>query len=183
MEVFLLGINNCLKFMADTDLSYRRGSMEDLNKLKELGLKAYGEYRDVLTAENWEKLYNGLQNEEELVLLIKRATVFVCETIDQRMAGMAYLVPNGYPTDIYLKEWCTIRRLGVDPEFRGKGISRRLMQQCIDHARETNEKVIALHTSEFMDTARQLYERMGFVQVRRINDLFGKKYWLYTYDL
>lgn len=164
-------------------LFYRRGSLEDLRQLKELGLRSFGEYKNVLTQENWGKLYNNLQNEEELISLIKKATIFVCETADLRMIGVAYLVPQGYPTAIFLKEWCTVRRVGVDPEYRGQGISRKLMQQCIDHAKQINEKAIALHTSEFMDTARQLYERMGFVQVKRIDDLFGKKYWLYTYTL
>ncbi|MDX2173612.1 MAG: hypothetical protein SFY56_10845 [Bacteroidota bacterium] len=33
---------------------------------------------------------------------------------------------------------------------------------CIAHAKQNNEKTIALHTSEFMDAARHIYEGLGF---------------------
>jgi ribosomal protein S18 acetylase RimI-like enzyme len=54
---------------------------------------------------------------------------------------------------------------------------------CIDKAKQTKEKTIALHTSEFMDAARHIYESLGFKVLHEIAPRLGKKYWLYTLDL
>jgi len=54
---------------------------------------------------------------------------------------------------------------------------------CIDRAKKNNEKVIALHTSEFMDAARHIYEGLGFKQVKELQSRYSKRYWLYTLEL
>ncbi|MEL6989906.1 MAG: GNAT family N-acetyltransferase, partial [Bacteroidota bacterium] len=66
---------------------------------------------------------------------------------------------------------------------QGKGIGKMLTQQCIDYSRSNGEKVIALHTSEFMDAARNIYEKMGFKKEKELDRLFGKRYWLYLMEL
>jgi len=48
---------------------------------------------------------------------------------------------------------------------------------------ELKEKTIALHTSEFMDAARHIYEGLGFIMVKEIPPRYGKRYWLYRLDL
>jgi ribosomal protein S18 acetylase RimI-like enzyme len=164
-------------------LNYRKGSMADLQELKELGLKAYGEFQEVLTPDNWEKLRAGLADENKLAELICISTVFICETPENKMIGMAILVPSGHPMGIFLAEWSCIRRVGVDPAYRGYGIARQLTRLCIEHASQTNEKYISLHTSEFMNDARHIYESLGFKKLRPIDDLFGKKYWLYLLEM
>jgi len=139
--------------------SFRKGTLADLPQLKLLGLNAYGEYSMVLTEPHWKKFHDNLQNEADLADLIKQAIVFVCETNDRKIVGVIYFIPSGQPTEIFLKEWCTIRRLGVDPSSRGQGIAWHLTKYCIDYAKQTNEQTIALHTSEFMNDARKLYEK------------------------
>lgn len=47
----------------------------------------------------------------------------------------------------------------------------------------SNERTIALHTSEFMDAARHIYESVGFVKVKEIPARYGKKYWLYLLEI
>ena len=73
--------------------------------------------------------------------------------------------------------------VGVKPKYRGQAIAKTLTQMCIDFAKQSNEKTIALHTSEFMDAARHIYEGIGFKVLKEIPPLFGKKYWLYTLEL
>lgn len=166
----------------NTALTYRKGSINDFAPLKELGIVSYKEFSHVLTPENWGKLYNGLSNDESLRDLIHKSTVFVCRD-EGKIVGVAYFVPSGNPSDIFQTEWCYLRRVGVDPQYRGYGIARKLTQLCIEHARITNEKVFALHTSEFMDAARHIYENLGFMKEREINPIFGKRYWLYLLNL
>jgi GNAT superfamily N-acetyltransferase len=110
-------------------------------------------------------------------------TIFaVCENANE-LVGMAFLIPNGNPTTIFEKEWCYIRLVGVHPKFEGKGIGRKLTQMCIDKAKETGEKTIALHTSEFQNAARHIYESLGFVKQKDLDLIYGKQYYLYTLKL
>ena len=96
---------------------------------------------------------------------------------------MAFLVPNGNPTDIYEQEWSYIRFVSVEPKFDGQGIGRRLTNMCIDLAKQNGEKAIALHTSETMDKTRHIYESLGFRILKKIDQRLGKRYWLYKLDL
>lgn len=81
------------------------------------------------------------------------------------------------------RRWTYIRMVGVNPKYRGHGIAKDLTKMCIDFAKQNNEKTIALHTSEFMDAARHIYESIGFKVLEETLPIFGKKYWLYTLDL
>lgn len=163
-------------------VSYRRASVSDRAALQSLKVASYSEYESVLTPDNWDTLKGSLHNEEILSKLMDQSTVFVCEA-DKEIVGMAFIVPSGNPTPIFSGDWSHIRMVGVHPEYRGQGIAKMLTQMCVHHARITNEKTIALHTSEFMDAARHIYERMGFTVVKEISPIYGKRYWLYTMEL
>jgi ribosomal protein S18 acetylase RimI-like enzyme len=164
--------------MMISNLEFRIGTIDDFEELKRIGEISFGKYKTVLTPENWQKLSDGIQNNDRLRALISISKIFVCE-FEKKMIGAAYLVPNGHPEGVFEKGWAVIRRVGVDPAFEGRGIARQLTQMCIDHAKASGEKIIALHTSEFMHAARHIYESLGFKIDREIDPLFGKRYWLY----
>ena len=82
---------------------------------------------------------------------------------------MIYLVPSGNNTELFQENWTYIRFLDVNTLFRGKGIGKKLTDICMEYAKETNEKYIALHTSEFMDSARTIYEKRGFTKTKEID--------------
>ena len=103
--------------------------------------------------------------------------------IMNKLIGMAYLVPSGNPTHIYPADWSYIRMVGVHPEYRGMGIAKRLTQMCVDHARQANEKIVGLHTSEKMDDARHIYESIGFKIDKELDTIYGMRYWLYKLEL
>ncbi|HVY74201.1 MAG TPA: GNAT family N-acetyltransferase [Puia sp.] len=165
------------------DLIYRRGTPDDLNQLKNLAVKSWSQFKPDLTDENWVKLYGSLANEKTYIELVSKSHSIVCVTNEDAIVGMAFLVSKGNPTEIYDNEWCYIRFITVDPDFSGQGIGRKLIAYCIDTARQNNEKVMALHTSELMDKARHIYESLGFEILREIDQRFGKRYWLYKLDL
>jgi GNAT superfamily N-acetyltransferase len=54
------------------------------------------------------------------------------------------------------------RFLAVDPAARGRGVGRALFQACLERARAAGKRRMALHTTEWMTTARAMYERAGF---------------------
>lgn len=54
---------------------------------------------------------------------------------------------------------------------------------CIEVAKKNNEQIMALHTSEIMESARHIYEKLGFKILKEIEPRLGVRYWLYTFDL
>jgi ribosomal protein S18 acetylase RimI-like enzyme len=162
---------------------YRQATVNDISKVKGLALKSWDLYKAQLTDENWEKLYANLSDQYMYANLIAHTACFLCATDTDDIIGMAFLVPNGNPTDIYDKDWSYIRFLTVDPDFGGQGIGRKLTELCIEEARNNKETTIALHTSEMMDKARHIYEVLGFKIDKEIEPRLGKRYWLYKLDL
>ncbi len=165
------------------DFTYRHGTKKDLQSLKNLAINSWKQFRSKLTPDNWQKLFDSLNNDNTYTELLEKATCFVCTTNTNKIAGMAFLVPRGNPTNTCDKEWAYIRFVTVDPCFGKQGIGRKLTTLCVDTARNNNERVIALHTSELMKTARHLYESLGFKMLKEIDQRLGKRYWLYKLDL
>ncbi|HET9242967.1 MAG TPA: GNAT family N-acetyltransferase [Gaiella sp.] len=60
--------------------------------------------------------------------------------------------------------WAGFRALVVDPEARGAGIGRGLVERCLARARETGARVVGIHSAEVLSDAVRLYERLGFVR-------------------
>ena len=55
-----------------------------------------------------------------------------------------------------------IRMLGVDPEQRGRGVAKALMDACFAWAAEAGKTRMRLHTTQRMNVAQAMYESMGF---------------------
>jgi ribosomal protein S18 acetylase RimI-like enzyme len=161
---------------------YRAGATDDIEKIVRLGINSYGQFKDQLSDTNWKKLEAYLLDKNTYLELLGKSKCFVCACEDE-ILGMAFLVPSGNPTDIFQKDWSYLRMVGVNAEYSGKGIGRKLTQLCIDYARKTNETTVALHTSEFMNAARHIYESMGFHKVKELELRLGKRYWLYLLEL
>jgi ribosomal protein S18 acetylase RimI-like enzyme len=61
-----------------------------------------------------------------------------------------------------------ITRVGVMPECHGRGVGRRLVQRCIEWAREERGlKVLRLMTSSAQEPAIALYRSAGFKPIQR----------------
>lgn len=164
------------------ELTYRTATKKDLKQLQQLGLLAYGQYKSTITQENWEKWEAGFRSDENFLNLLAISTCFVCEC-ENEIVGMAFLIPSGNPFLYFPSDWSYIRYVGVNPAFEGNGIGKKLTQQCIDKARETGEKTIALHTSEFQNAARHIYENLGFIKQKELEPVFGKTFYIYTIEL
>lgn len=55
-----------------------------------------------------------------------------------------------------------LAKMGVDPEFRGRGIANHLMKACVDFAKEFGIPKIFLESSRKLSPAIALYRKFGF---------------------
>ncbi|MGB5264074.1 MAG: GNAT family N-acetyltransferase, partial [Lutimonas sp.] len=143
-------------------MNFRKGNSEDLEQLKALGVKSWSQYKNQLTDQHWNDLYKTINNKDTYEDLLQISDCVICENNDKVVIGMAFLVPKGHPNEIYNEKWCHLRFVSVDPEYRGQQIGEALTQKCIDIAIQNNEQIMALHTSEIMQNARHIYEKIGF---------------------
>lgn len=87
-------------------------------------------------------------------------------------ADMKYYGSGGAATS--LQNTSGLRLLAVNPDARGNGIGRALTQQCIEMAREKQQTQVALHTTQYMNSAWVLYESMGFTRFEEIDFFQGE---------
>ena len=65
-----------------------------------------------------------------------------------------------------------LAKMSVAPAFQGKGISKLLLEKCINKAREIGAKKLTLFSNSQLQTAIGLYTKFGFRHVSVINSPF-----------
>jgi len=76
-----------------------------------------------------------------------------------------------------------IRMLGVDPEARGRGVGRALMEASIERARSLGKRFVTLRTTDRMKPAQRMYESMGFELDPEHDMYFDNDFHLIAYRL
>jgi GNAT superfamily N-acetyltransferase len=98
---------------------------------------------------------------EELDALRGKYSAVLLATVDGVAAGCVALrrLPQ-------IEGACEMKRLWVEPDFRGMRLGRRLVEEAIQWARREGMKAMHLDTiAAAMPEANRLYAAMGFVRV------------------
>lgn len=128
---------------------------------------AYQQYKDSIPASAWKSYLEDIMDVRSRLAM----SALIVAEVDGRLAGAVTLFskslpssPEGWPLG-----WAGIRLLAVHPSYRRRGIGRALVEECIRRCREQGITTIGLHTTEFMDVARRMYERMEFKRVPKFD--------------
>ena len=85
-----------------------------------------------------------------------RERLWIAELNGERV-GCVFVVRNADDPQV-----AQLRCLLVDPEGRGLGIGRRLVDECISFARRAGYRAMMLWTNDVLVSARRIYEAAGF---------------------
>ncbi len=130
-------------------------SGEYANDFRELNLEWLEKYN--LTESHDLEIINHPKEE----VLDKGGYIFLAREGD-RIIGTAGIANEG--DSIY-----ELVKMTVAPAFRGQGISKMLIEKCLDKARELKAKKIFLYSNSQLQTAISLYKKYGFVHVDASN--------------
>jgi GNAT superfamily N-acetyltransferase len=138
----------------------RNAKRSELSEIAQLLKDAYQEYAKFLPHDAWESYLDDIMDVRSR---LADAQLIVAE-FDHRLAGTVtlFLKASKSLDNMWPEGWAGIRLLAVHPEYRGHGIGRALMEECLRRCRKQGVHTIGLHTSEMMNIARHMYEHMGF---------------------
>lgn len=147
----------------------RRSDSEAINRLC---VAAYQEFESSVGQSNWLQMREALSQAADLSAC---GELLVAEDA-KGLLGVVLYVPAGKSDGTSIpREWASIRMLAVPPKCRGRGVGRRLTEECIARALKDGAAAIGLTTTDLMAIARPMYERMGFQKDAELGTRFGVK--------
>lgn len=60
---------------------------------------------------------------------------------------------------------CELQKMYFAPEIRGAGFAEKIIEKCLEFARNQDFEICYLETLSFMKTAQKLYKRIGFENI------------------
>lgn len=124
------------------------------------------EYASVFKVLNleWLDKYNLTESHDLLILNDPRGTIldnggaiFLAKS-DDAIVGSAAIINEGH--GVY-----ELAKMTVTAAFQGKGISKLLLEKCLEAAKEKNAKKVILFSNSQLQTAISLYKKYGFKHV------------------
>lgn len=148
----------------DEGLCIRDAKEGDREAIREVTLAAFQEYAPQMPA-HWEGYRQGmlatLASVAPAEQIVAEREGVIGGSVLLYPAGAVFSPPNRPPMTL---AWPEMRLLAVAPAARGAGIGAALVRECIRRARRSGSQALTLHTSDVMQVAMRMYERMGFVR-------------------
>lgn len=94
------------------------------------------------------------------VYQVPRAVYYVVEK-DGKVVGGCGLAPlENAEVSV-----CELQKMYFAPEIRGTGFAEKIIEKCLEFARNQDFELCYLETLSFMTAAQKLYKRMGFENI------------------
>jgi diamine N-acetyltransferase len=142
----------------------RNCSSADIKTLVQLGIRTFREtFQEMNTAENMQLYLDSTFNRQKLEdeMTETGAHFFLAEHGDEAV-GFAKVRASQIPDGLNNPRSLEIERIYIVRDQIGKGVGRKLMQTCIDHAARNNYEVVWLGVWEHNERAINFYTRWGF---------------------
>jgi putative acetyltransferase len=99
------------------------------------------------------------ESTDHLSELFKAAqSIYFVALVDSQVVGGGGLFPtSGLPEDT-----CELVKMYLSPNFRGKGIGRMIIEQCLSQAKSMGYKKVYLESMPELAGALAIYEKFGF---------------------
>lgn len=111
----------------------------------------------------WIERYFAVERHDREILdhpqeyVIERGGRIFMAVADGKAVGTVALIPAGEGV-------LELTKMGVSPEFRGRGIANLLMRACIEHAVENRTRTVFLESHRELGPAIALYRKFGFAE-------------------
>jgi ribosomal protein S18 acetylase RimI-like enzyme len=161
-------------------LVIREARGDEYATVDRLTVEAYREYAASISPEMWAAYEADLADSKARA---HEAVILVAELAGDLVGAVAYFPPGDRESRWFPNDFGYLRVLAVLPGNRSQGVGRRLTAACIERARDDGARAIGLMTTELMQVAKEMYERMGFVQQAEYDGAMGGKFWLYSMPL
>lgn len=113
----------------------------------------------------WLQTYNLTESHDLEVLDDPRGTVI-------KAGGSIFLAREGNNIagtaaimEINQAGTCELMKMVVAPAFRGRGISKLLIDRCLERAKQLNAKRIILFSNHQLQAALHIYRQFGFIDI------------------
>ncbi|MGN7471245.1 GNAT family N-acetyltransferase [Brevibacillus sp. SAFN-007a] len=170
-----------MKAPQQRNLCIREAGSRDREQIKQHLLDAYQQYEQHLSADRWTRYKQEIEESAEG----RQTLAFLVADWGGEIVGSVQLFASAeaaYDRPELEIHSPIIRFLAVSPQARGNGIAARLIEEAVRRSRELGAATLHLHTTDMMQAAVKLYERLGFARAAD-KDFFNgethvKSYWL-----
>ena len=150
-------------------LTVRGAGPGDRDAIQAVTLAAYQEHTATIGA-HWK----GYRQNILATLAAAAPGTQIVALDDDRVVGAVLLYPAGASIEkpggtTLTLTWPEVRLLAVAPSARGRGVGAALMSECIHRARTAAATALTLHTTDVMQAAMRLYERLGFEPAQELD--------------
>ncbi len=142
----------------------RKALSNEVKLIRKQRVKAYEEHAQYIHEGHWGALKQAISSNADE----QSGVELLVAEVDEEIVGSVVLFPaktDAYEGLVDAVDYPEIRMLAVTPQSRGKGVAKALINECVLQAKAKGSMYIGLHTGEFMKTAIQLYESMGFIHM------------------
>jgi GNAT superfamily N-acetyltransferase len=150
-------------------LRVRGAGPGDRDAIQAVTLAAYQEYTATIGT-HW----SGYRQNIIATLAAAAPGTQIVALEDDHVVGAVLLYPAGTSIEkpggtTLTLTWPEVRLLAVAPPARGRGVGAALMNECIQRARSAGSTALTLHTTDLMQAAMRLYERLGFERAQELD--------------